>query len=203
MPYYLIELDSRLREEVVKAHELLKKIFKNMVREYFGENVSHIIDIKLHNLFERSLSIIVTEEERFRVIVFNPEKKVIKAQIESKSIAEGKIKPARYRLIRDFEGKARLIVEGKIPYDELSYLVLVDEEKGICECKAFEIGLQKVLHREKKLGIEDSNISYPCKHVIAVLSIYSSVRKLLDESFSVEKLPLLEKLVRRFVISNL
>ena len=71
--------------------------------------------------------------------------------MRAKSIAEGKVKPAKYILLRGLNGKIRLVLEGKIPYDELFYFIIVDEERGLCECKAYEIGLEKALSREKCL----------------------------------------------------
>jgi len=162
------------------------------------------MDSKLVKLFERAKEILVAEEERFKLILFNPEKKIIKARIESKSIAEGKVKPAKYVLSRGLNGKMRLVLEGKTPYDELSYFVIVDEERGLCECKAYEIGLEKALSRERMLGIHGHNFTYPCKHVLAVLSIYATVRKFLENGkFELKKTQLFERLIRRFTLSNL
>jgi len=204
MPYYLVELDGKLLEIVLKEHETLKNVFRHGIREYFGNEILTVMDSKLVKLFERAKEILVAEEERFKLIVFNPEKKIIKARIESKSIAEGKVKPAKYVLSRGLNGKMRLVLEGKIPYDELSYFIIVDEERGLCECKAYEIGLEKALGREKMLGIHDHNLTYPCKHVLAVLSIYATVRKFLENGkFELKRTQLFERLIRRFTLSNL
>ncbi len=204
MPYYLVEMDGKFLEKVLREHEILKSMFKRKIRSHFGEETLAKVESNLSRLFERARSILITEEERFVFVIFNPEKKIIKARIESKEVVEGKIRPARYVLARGFNGELKLVLEGKIPYDEISYLVVIDEEEGVCECKAFKIGLEKALSKEKAMGISDNNPSYPCKHVIAVLSIYSTVRSFLERKrFSVEKTGLFERLVRRFTLVNM
>ncbi|OYT51870.1 MAG: hypothetical protein B6U76_10520 [Desulfurococcales archaeon ex4484_217_2] len=204
MPYYLVELDGKLLEIVLKEHETLKVMFKHVIKKHFGEKVLAIMDSKVAKLFERAREILVTEGERFKLIVFNPEKKIIKARIENKGIIEGKVKAAKYVLTTDLNGKVKLVLEGKVPYDEVSYFVVVDEEKGVCECKAYEIGLEKALVRERILGISDANLTYPCKHVLAVTTIYTAIRKLLgDKEFRIDRTPMFERLIRRFVLSNM
>jgi len=204
MPYYLVELDGKLLEIVLKEYETLKTTFKHAIRENFGSEVLAIMDSKLTKLFERAKEILVTEEERFKFIVFNPEKKIVKARIESKNIIEGKVKPAKYVLTTSLNGEVKLVLEGKVSYDEISYFVVVDEGKGTCECKAYEIGLEKALAKEKALRINDPNPTYPCKHVLALLTIYVTIRKLLgDKEFRINKTPIFERLIRRFVLSNM
>jgi len=54
------------------------------------------------------------------------------------------------------------------------------------------------------LGIHDYNLTYPCKHVLVVLSIYVTVRKLLENgNFELKRMQLFERLIRRFTLSNM